>query len=125
MQGLGAWNYFLSFPEQFPQVLRARNSIYMKFEHKNNIQAYKSVYHLCQKFFSQNFDNDDQWQKNHNLGFAKFNKLLNFADRQKMLNHENKQNFYSKNLLQSFVDLCTNKKIAFQLALKGSFHKKF
>ena len=57
---LGAWNYFLSFPEQFPQVLRARNSIYMKFEQKNNIQAYRCVYHLCQKFFSQNFDNDDQ-----------------------------------------------------------------
>ena len=34
---LGAWNYFLSFPEQFPQVLKAGNSIYMKFEHKKNI----------------------------------------------------------------------------------------
>lgn len=38
VQSLGAWNYFLSFPEQFPQVLKAGNSIYMKFEHKKNIQ---------------------------------------------------------------------------------------
>ena len=52
VQGLGAWNYFLSFPEQYPQVLRAQNSIYMKFEQKNNIQAYNCVYHLCQKFVS-------------------------------------------------------------------------
>ena len=37
VQSLGAWNYFLSFPEQFPQVLKAGNSIYMKFEHKKNI----------------------------------------------------------------------------------------
>ena len=95
----------------------------MKFEQKNNIQAYKCVYYLCQKFFSQNFDNDDQWQKNHNLGFAKFNKLLNFADRQKMLNHENKQNFYSNILHQSFVDVCTDKKILFQMILKGSSQK--
>ena len=51
---LGAWNYFLSFPEQFPQVLKAGNSIYMKFEHKKNIQQkLSSLYSFTTKNFNQ------------------------------------------------------------------------
>ena len=54
VQSLGAWNYFLSFPEQFPQVLKAGNSIYMKFEHKKNIQQkLSSLYSFTTKNFNQ------------------------------------------------------------------------
>ena len=86
VQSLGAWNYFLSFPEQFPQVLKAGNSIYMKFEHKKNIQI-KLMYIFALVDYRSAFKNIGlnimktmDMEKENNSGFAKFNKMLNLAD---------------------------------------------
>ena len=83
---LGAWNYFLSFPEQFPQVLKAGNSIYMKFEHKKNIwiklmYIFALVdYRFVFKNIGLNIMKTMDMEKENNSGFAKFNKMLNLAD---------------------------------------------
>ena len=84
----GAWNYFLSFPEQFPQVLgiqfiwnlSKKKKIQIKLIYSFALVDYRSVF----KNIGFNIVKITNMTKENNSGFAKFNKMLNLADWQKM-----------------------------------------